>query len=119
MNDLIFGLMIIVSAFGVLWYLAWFIELIDKNWCRMFGHTMPTGWCGGGPYLRQRSGAIDGIHRFHIQLYAECDKCDHQIHVGNIHHKTSKQFHPKRKDLWYLDEFTNDSDVNKQMLKEW
>ena len=121
MNDLITISLWTVSIIGVFWWLGWGLESFLENYCKIFGHKMPTGYHGGGEYLKQVGSAIDGIDRFHIRLYATCanDYCDHQIHVGNIHHKTSKQFHPKRKDLWYLDEFTNDPDLNKQMLKGW
>lgn len=53
-------------------------------WCKLFGHKPHSGYAGGGQYFRASSGAVDGIGREHWRLYAECERCEKQYHIGNV-----------------------------------
>lgn len=56
--------------------------------CKLFGHTISGTYYKPSGYtrcVRATGGAIDNIHRHHIELYAECDRCGEQFHVANVH----------------------------------
>jgi len=45
-----------------------------------------TGYQNGYPYFKvQKRGHTDGIGREHVQVYAECDKCEKIVQIGLFH----------------------------------
>ena len=53
--------------------------------CKLFGHALPEGWCGGAPYLRVGSVGQDHIDRVHVHLYGECPRCGEEWHICSMH----------------------------------
>jgi len=57
--------------------------VVKKN---ILGHNCSvTGYQGGTPYLYPKKGAIDGIGRQHVNLYATCDVCNKKFLVAKMH----------------------------------
>jgi len=55
--------------------------------CRLLGHAIPTGYRNipGEGYLGKRHIIVDGMGITHIQLTAQCRRCDATFNVGRVH----------------------------------
>ena len=58
-------------------------RLID--FCKTFGHKIPTGHGRGLPYGSPKFFAIDGMNTSHYQVFVKCSRCNKEFPVVNFH----------------------------------
>jgi len=66
-----------------------------KLLCDLFGHKPPVyaakGWYSPGEeYAQIVPGRIDGIDRWHGEVYAECARCQERFMVCRVHIPTQR-----------------------------
>lgn len=61
-----------------------------KLLCRLVGHKPPVyaergWWSPGQEYARLRYPIRDGLNRVHLEVWAECARCEEQFRVCRVH----------------------------------
>lgn len=50
--------------------------------CKILGHRHEQAYGGSGAFFRLTAPWLDGIGRSHRDVYARCERCGEQVHMG-------------------------------------